>query len=134
MLHGMTDKPAAELVPLAKSWLYAPWMQLKSGAYRSRGYDQTQRAYLLACKERGKPSKLELKLASSERSPVVNPAFVIEDWGGAGVSLKVNGEKMNRGKDFRFGHRRTLESNDLIVWFRTESTKPMDILLTPVPD
>jgi hypothetical protein len=134
MLHGMTNKPAAELAPLAKSWLYAPNMQLKSSMYRSEGYDPTQRAYVLACQNRDKPSKLEFTLAASEASPIVNPAFVIEDWGSACVSLEVNGEKMDRGRDFRFGHRRTPESSNLIVWFRNESIKPVTVLLSPVTD
>ncbi|HUT30485.1 MAG TPA: LamG-like jellyroll fold domain-containing protein [Sedimentisphaerales bacterium] len=134
MLHGMTNKPAAELAPLANSWLSAPWMRLKSGACRAKGYDQTQRAYVLACEKVGRPSKVELTLDAREGSPVINPAFVIEDWGGAGVSLKVNGKKIDRGPNFRFGHHRTQQSSNLIVWFRAESTKPVVVSLSPVGD
>jgi len=137
MLHGMTDKPAGQLAPLAKSWLYPAKLKLKESpflgwpSFTSKGYDPTQRAYVLHCNSVGKPSKLELTLAASEDSPVVNPAFVIKYWGRSGASLKVNGKKMARGRSFRFGHRRTPESSDLIVWFRTESTKPVKISLSP---
>jgi hypothetical protein len=134
MMHGMTDRHASELGPLAKSWLYAPEMEVNKGAVRGKGYDPTQRAYLLACAKVGKPSKMELTLAASDGSPVVNPAFVIHDWGTAGVSVKVNGEKMDPSKDFRFGHHRTVRSNNLIVWLRTESTEPVVVALSPTAD
>jgi hypothetical protein len=132
MLHGMTNKPAAELAPLAKSWLSAPWMRLRSGAFRAKGYDQTQRAYVLACEKRGKPSKLELGLTASAQSPVVNPAFVVQDWGASGASLRIDGKRVARGRDFRFGHHRTVESNDLVVWFKLETTEPVRITIEPV--
>ncbi|MHC4644547.1 MAG: LamG-like jellyroll fold domain-containing protein [Planctomycetota bacterium] len=134
MLHGMTDKPAGELAPLAKSWLYAPQLELNRGACRNEGYDPTQRAYILTCENRDKPSTLEFTLAASKDSPVINPAFVIRDWGRSGASLKVNGHQMEPGRDFRLGRRRTVESSDLIVWFRTESTKPVVVSLSPVGD
>ncbi|HUW20746.1 MAG TPA: hypothetical protein VMW16_15720 [Sedimentisphaerales bacterium] len=134
MLHGMTNKPAAELAPLAKSWLYAPQLKLNSTGYTSEGYDQTQRAYVLTCANRDEPSKLELTLAAGEDSPVINPAFVIKDWGTCDASLKVHGRTIPRGGDFRIGYRRTPESSNLIVWFRNESVKPVIVVLSPVTD
>ena len=38
---------------------------------------------------------------------------------------------LERSKRFRFGHTRTLQGNDLIVWLKTESTEPMLIELAP---
>jgi hypothetical protein len=133
MLNGMTDKPAAELVPLAKSWLYAPQLKSSSrGGYVSEGYDRTQRAYVLARRDVRKASALKFELAASEGSPVVNPAFVIKNWGKGRASLAIDGEKVKWGKDFRFGYRDTLEGGDLIVWMKVESTKPIKIWLRPV--
>jgi len=133
MLNGMTKKPAAELVPLAKSWLFAPQLKLSSSrGYVSEGYDQTQRAYVLARRDIRKVSALEFELAASKESPVVNPAFVVKNWGKGGVSLAIDGEKVKWGKDFRFGYRDTLEGGDLIVWIKTESTKPIKISLRPM--
>jgi len=134
MLNGMTNKPAGKLGPLAKSWLYAPKLKLNSGACASEGYDQAQRAYVLSCKGRNKPSILEFTLAANENSPVVNPAFVVKGWGNAGASLRVNGKKVTRGRDFRFGHRRSPEGSDLIVWFKTKSMQPITVSLSPVAD
>ena len=137
MLNGMTEKPAGGLVPLARSWLYAPELTLKKtlfgeSQFTSQGYDPTQRAYMLSCKKPHKPSKLELRLAASENSPVVNPAFVVQDWGRVGAALKVNGKTVKRGKDLRFGHRRRLEGTDLIVWLKAESAEPMTVSISPV--
>jgi hypothetical protein len=132
MLNGMTNKPASELAPLAKSWLYAPQLKLNSRGYTSEGYDQTQRAYVLRRKDITIASALEFALAAKENSPVVNPAFVIKNWGRGRVVLAIDDKKVKRGKDFRFGHRKTLEGGDLIVWMRAESTKPVKISLRPV--
>lgn len=134
MLTGMTDKKAGELAPLARSWLRAPKLKLSGSDFASEGYDPTQRAYVLTCNKAGKPTPLSLQLEASKNSPVVNPAFVIKNWGTDGVSLKINGKKIERGKDFRFGHRHRFRSSDLVIWIRTESTKPIKISLLPVTD
>jgi hypothetical protein len=132
MMHGMTDKPVEALIPLAKSWLYPAELKLAGGAYSSEGYDPTQMAYVLASRNPGRDSELRFKLAANKKSPVVNPAFVIKGWGESDAELEVDGKKIKRGKDFRFGHRYALKGTDLIVWLKTESTEPVQITLTPV--
>jgi len=132
MLHGMTDKPVAELVPLAKSWLQPAEPKLTGGAYKSEGYDPTQLAYVFVSKDPGKASKLTVELAASEESPVVNPAFVIKNWGDSDAELRIDGRKIKRSKNFRFGHRHSFEGSDLIVWLKTGSMKPVNISLRPV--
>ena len=132
MLHGMTDKPAGALAPIAKSWLRPPKLKLAARAYGSSGYDPTQRAYVLSCKAVGRPgSALKFELAASREHPVFNPAFVVKGWGTGPVSLTVDGKKIKPGKDFRFGHNYSLRDSDLIVWLKTESTKPVRVKLTP---
>jgi hypothetical protein len=131
MLNGMTDKPAGQLAPIAKSWLKAAGLKLKGRTYASKGYDQTERAYHLVCKKTEKPAKLDITIAASEDSPVYNPAFVIERWGRKKAALKINGKKIAQGKDFRYGYKKGLESDSLVVWFRAESTKPVKITISP---
>lgn len=135
MLNGFTIKSAAKLAPLAKSWSRPAELKLKKGLFGtgfvSKGYDPTERAYHLVCKKSGKPSRLNFELAASKDSPVVNPVFVVKNWGEKGAALKINGKKIKQGKNFRVGHRHTVEGSDLIVWIKTESTKPVDIKLTP---
>ena len=131
MLCGLTDKSADELVPLAKSWVQAPQLELASEAFSSEGYDPTQRAYVLVCKDAGKAGKLEFTLASSQDSPVVNPGFVVKNWGQKDAGLKINGKEIRQGKNFRWGHHHRLEGSDLIVWVRVESTRPVEIAILP---
>src|SRR6266853_4920537 len=47
LLHGLTTKSAAQLVPLAKSWLSAPSIEVSGVGFQSQGYDQTQRAFVI---------------------------------------------------------------------------------------
>ena len=78
-MEGMSDKPAEELLPLAKSWL-----QPAVGEPLTEGlnveYDPAQRAYVLT-RAGGQVKQLQVKLAASPQSPVVNPAFVVANWG-----------------------------------------------------
>ena len=130
-LTGMTNKLVTGLVPLARSWNYPAKLNLAGSGFENKGYDKYQRAYVLSCKESCKPSTLEFELAASSESPVVNPVFVVEDWGTGRATLTIDGRKIRRGKDFRFGHRHTFEGSDLIVWVRAESTKPITVTLKP---
>lgn len=127
LMEGMSKKSAKKLVPLAKSWLQPAKLEVKSGC-TSQGYDRGQRAYMLTAKG----STISVRIMASKDSPVVNPAFVIKDWGKSDVELKVDGRKIKRGKDFRFGHRHRLDGTDLIVWFEAESTKTVKISLSAV--
>ena len=135
IMEGITDGPIAQLVPLAKSWLNPPDLTTKARLWASactyHGYDRTQRAYVLSCPEPGKPSEARLNLAANDTSPVVNPVFIIKGWGEAGAALEINGKEQKRGKNFRLGHRRTLDGSDLVVWVRIESVKPVRISLSP---
>jgi hypothetical protein len=111
-------------------------MKLKKGlfgtGFATAGYDPTERAYRLTYKRAGKPSALDFELVASKKSPVVNPAFVVKNWGRKSAALKINGKKIEQGKNFRVGHRHSLEGSDLVVWLKTESTKPIQITLSPV--
>jgi len=130
-LYGMGTKSAKELVPLARSWNRPAELKLGGQGFCSQGYDKYQRAYVLKCEKKNSPVPLELVLAASADSPVVNAAFVIKDWGEAGAALKVNGKRVKRGADFRFGHHHRLDGSDLIVWVKRESTEPLTISLSP---
>ena len=132
LLHGMTDKPAGALAPLAKSWAYPPVLKVTEGACSGGGYDATERAYILNAAKGKETPELVLELSGSEKSPIVNPAFVVNDWGRAACSVQVDGKQMKRGEDFRFGHRRRLEGTDLVVWLKKESSAPAEITLSPV--
>jgi len=132
-IMGLTGQPAAKLAILAKSWLHAPDLKVWQGDCSSEGYDPSQRAYVLKCKRPGQPSAMDIELAGVPERPVVNPCLVIHNWGDAEVALQLNGQELPGGKDFRFGHRDSLEGRDLIVWVKVESTASARMQLAPVP-
>jgi len=130
-LYGMSPKLVKGLVPLARSWNYPAELKLAAGPFISKGYDRYQRAYVLTCSDNGSPSTVKFVLNASENSPVVNPAFVINGWGDAGAKLKLDGKKIKRGRNFRFGHEYRLQGGALIVWVKKEATEPITISLSP---
>jgi hypothetical protein len=75
---------------------------------------------------------VELVIAASNESPVVNIPLVFWNFGDAEVTLEVDGKPVPRGKDFRYSHETTLEGTNLCVWIRLESIKPVRLKLFPV--
>jgi hypothetical protein len=131
LMDGLTTKPAGDLVPLAKSWLATPPVDIEGEAFQSEGYDPAERAFVVARKIAGKPAALILTLQASDSSPVVNPAIVIRNWGDAAAQLKINGKPANWGKDCRHGYVKRLDGTDLVVWVRQASASPLRIELMP---
>ena len=129
MLHGLTDKTAEKLVPLAQSWAEPADLKLDCDGFTSFGYDPAQRAYFLSSKQSKKQLPLKFELEAAEQSTVVNPAFVIKNWGDAEVKLKLDGKEIPKGKTFRTGHLPTLEGKNLVVWIECEAIKPIKIEL-----
>ena len=126
-LYGMTDKPAVDLLALAKSWIKPAALKLAGTAFSSDGYNPDQRAYFL--KRIQSTGSLDFELSGSTDSPIVNPALVIQGWGDQNVTLTIDGTAVARGRSFRYGHRRTLEGTDLIVWIKLTSEKPITLSL-----
>lgn len=129
MLNGMTTKTAVELIPLTKSWSNPAKLEVDGDGFESEGYDPTEMAYQLNCEGAG---KVEMSLNASGDSPLVNPAFVIKNWGESDIELKLNGRSQECGEDYRVDHRYQLESTDLILWIKYESEKATDIVIEPV--
>ncbi|UCE62898.1 MAG: hypothetical protein JSU59_08420, partial [Nitrospirota bacterium] len=136
-LSGFTKsaEPSAELVPLAKSWLYPPEIRLIDPVTASKvGYDPAQRAYLVDCMQGRREQVIQFEIMATENSPIVNPAFLINNWGKTDVVLELNESGMEQGTDFRFGHYDSLDVDDgrrwedvLIVWVRAKSFRPARI-------
>lgn len=129
MLHGLTDKKPEELTVLAKSWLDAPGLSIESDDFYSYGYDQRERAYVLDNRTGKETAELKIKLSGSSVNPIINPAFIIKNWGTQKSSLKINGTPVIPGENFRQGQRRALQGDDLIIWIKYESTRETAISL-----
>ena len=131
MMHGMTDRKVEEIVPIAKSWLSPCDLNLTGNGYTFKGYDPPQMAYVIERIDPGS-SSLEFTLEASEDSPLVNPAFVIRNWGDSRPELTINGKEVDQGPGFRFGIEQRLEGSDLVVWIRQESSEPLSVSLKPI--
>lgn len=121
ILYGFTDRPTATLAALARSWNHPPNIESAQGC-ESKGYDHTQRAYVLAAA--AKP--LSLTLAGSKDSPIHNPSFVIENWDSkAEARVMLNGKPVMPGKAFRQGVVRTPTGGGiLILYLQLQSEAP----------
>jgi hypothetical protein len=127
LLHGLTTKSAAQLVPLAKSWLSAPRIEVSGVGFQSQGYDQTQRAFVVTRQTATSAPQLRIMLQASTESPLINPAFVIKNWGDADLKFRIDRKLVASGADFRYGFVPTLEGRDLVVWLKLESERPISL-------
>ena len=125
MLAGMTDQSAESLLPLMRAWSHPAELRPSGAGVASCGYDPTQKAYVLKCAQPG--ASLAFDLAANPESPVLNPAFVVLGWGATDAKLLLNGKEIPCGKDFRCGHRQTIDDQDLIVWLRMTATSPLNL-------
>ena len=130
-LYGMTDKDPQTLVSLARSWNYPAELKISGAGYESGGYDYSQRAYIINTKNNF--GNLKFTLGGSESSPLVNPAFVIQNWKNPNVRLSIDGKSIDRGKDFRYAVEYNVEGvPQLIVWIKYQSAKNTVFELIPV--
>ena len=131
MLHGVWDKNDKEnLVVLAKSWLRAPDIELKTSAYSTENYIQHERAYYFSCEDSDSKAPLEFKINASEEHPIMNLALVIRNLD-AKIMLKINGTDVHRGKNFRYGIEHDLDENKVVIWIKLNVSDPTQILLSP---
>jgi hypothetical protein len=123
-MFGLTNQSAEQLAPLARSWRKAPKIVQTKGC-SACGYEQQERAYRLTAQA----PAMSFELQASKDSPVVNPCFVIKNWGGNNkASLKINGKTVEPGKDFRQGIIRDTDGTQtMIIWIKAESDEPMKL-------
>lgn len=131
-MAGLTTLSAAELLPLARSWIVPPQLTVTGTGFRSDGYDPTQRAWVVTKTEAG-VDPVTLTFAASEASPLFDPAVVIRNWGDGDARLKIDGKPVAWGKDFRAGQEEHLEGTDLVVWIKVQKSEPMRIEVIPAP-
>lgn len=128
LLDGLTEKKASDLVPLAKSWLSAPKMDV-TGPGHGEGYDAAERAFVI----RSSPDstgRLVVTWHADANSPLVNPALVIRGWA-TDARLRVDGKDREAGDTLRFGHERHLDGDDLVIWMDLEATRLVTVEITP---
>jgi hypothetical protein len=130
-----SDTPEDELILLAKAWWSPPKVTLSADSKLEYcRYDVTQRAFVFDAKNVIAPKLLEFKLTANQDNPVVNPVFLINNWGAENPLLKINGEKIGPGKKLRVGFYSEFDNDDgieyknaLLLWMDYKSTSPLEI-------
>jgi hypothetical protein len=130
MLNGLTDKTAEALVPLARSWLSPPKMDVEGEAFRGEGFDPTERAFVVARRGQDGPGRVTVVLHASKDSPAVNPVLRIRRWDSAIPRVEIGGRPAVVGQEVRAGLIPGLEGDDLVLWIRGESTSPVRIAIS----
>lgn len=128
-LFGLTDNTITYLARLDQSWLHPPAVKM-SGDFAAE-YDPAQRAYLIKPTWSVVPEKPQLTflLEGNQSSPIVNPAFVISNWGESQPVVRVNGALLKK-EYLRVGFRRSLSATDLVLWLKQTSTAPTKVAIT----
>ncbi|OIP83993.1 MAG: hypothetical protein AUK44_03755 [Porphyromonadaceae bacterium CG2_30_38_12] len=124
-LRGMTDSSIETLMPLAKSWNYAPPASNISVGFTA-SYDKYQRAYVLKSTSKN-PKSILFTVNASEASPVQNLAFVIENFSEPIKKITLNKKTLKPGKDFYVGQVDGLEGTNTVVFVKVVSVNPVVI-------
>jgi hypothetical protein len=119
-LTGLTDKPNDYLADLANSWNKPARFEMETQDFKFVKYSKFQKSYILE-RISGSAKNLTFSVIPSNTSPVLNPCFVIENWGTSDPVLSVNKKQMTQGNDFRIGFEETLEGTNLIIWLSFKS-------------
>ena len=120
MLCGCTEGDAADLLPLAKSWLRAPEMTLDGKAVP---YDVTQRAYVVASFP-AEAGNLSLRLSASPDHPANGLCIILPGVSAIPQEVKVNGSPL---PGFKAGIRTAWDGPSLILWLPVTATSPVEI-------
>jgi hypothetical protein len=122
LLYGFTNNDAKSLVPLARSWNFAPDIINISGG-KSLGYDKSQRSYQI----KPENNSLSFVLDAAVSSPIVNPCFVLEGWDRE-TMVKMDGVNIMTDKNLRQGLVRDTNGRlQLVVLILMNSEKPVKI-------
>ena len=131
-LYGLTNRTAAELAPLAKSWAQAPPIQTLADC-QGAAYVPAERAYHLTSTGAA-PS---VRIAASDASPLANLCLVVKDWipnADAPARLMIDGVAQSPGPNFRQGIvRDTAGKQMLVVWVERSATTPVTLTLLTKP-
>jgi hypothetical protein len=142
-LSGMiqSENPEKELLPLAKSWLRPPRLVMSGiePAYKVHIYDQAQRAYIIR-RPNEDSVRLRFKLDEYQEEEensiapvwIINPTFVIKNWGKKNIALKVDGKMLKSGKDYFVGYEQTKDGIDLVLWLKLKSIKATTFEILPI--
>ena len=131
LMDGLTTKPIAELLPMAKAWLSPATLQITGDDFINEGFDPAERAFVLRARSHGVRQPLALTLVASPASPVYHPAILIKDWGDQTVTLKLDRSTSASSSGVRTALVPRFDTTDLLIGLNIESSAPVHITLLP---
>jgi hypothetical protein len=125
MLHGLSNKPAEALVPLAKSWLQPPRLELQPGR---AAYDPAERAYHLNDTGDG---PVEATLLADPNHPAIGLALVLNGRRLEQPAIQLDGTPLVADKDFQHGTVRGPDQWKTVIWLNRELAREAHLRITP---
>jgi hypothetical protein len=113
---------------MVKAWNY-PAPVRNAGEIKSHGYDKSQRAYVFTALS----DDMRFMLVGSPERPIVNPCFVIRNWGSAKIQarLTVNERELSTGRDFHQGIIRDTDGTPtMVIWLKLKSIQTTGFEIT----
>ena len=129
-IMGISDRPVKELIPFAKFWLSPPTIKIENSNYSLEGFNKNDRAYHIS-KNIENAGELKFIVDANPDSPLVNPVFIIDNWGNYNLNFFVNGTEINSKNLIRYSVQRTLKEQNLIVWLEINSIEGIEISMIP---
>ena len=125
MVHyGFTDGTIDLVIPKARFWQNPPSIVNLEGA-ENKGFKKEEKAYVLSGNG---GDQITLRILATETSPLINPAFRIQNPNLKALNLKVNSQVLVEGKDFKVGvSHDELGKIFTIVWIKIEAEEPVEI-------
>lgn len=121
LLTGLTTLPAADLVPLAKSWRSPAELFLEGGG--AVPYDQAQRAYVFPA---GLREPIRFSLRASKDHPAEHVAFVVPGWDGSAKLTVLRGAQPVQ---VQYGIVQDLERSRLVLYAPIEAENDVEFEL-----
>ncbi len=126
-LYGMNNMSMTQLITFGRSWSYPAELSLKGTDFISKGYNTSQRCYVLE-NNSDKAAKIEMSLKGSKDSPIINPALFVKNWNSEGATILLNGKET---KECRIGINHELDGDDLVLFFFIKDDKPLKFTILP---
>ena len=133
LLDGLTTKPIAELLPVAKAWLSPPTLEVSGDDFVNEGFDPAERAFVLRAKGQGTRQPLALTLRASTASPLYHPTVLIRGWGDQPVTLRPSQGSSVTNLAGRTALVPRSDTTDLLIGLDIESTSPTRLTIVPGP-
>jgi hypothetical protein len=130
-LMGLSSESMEKQITLARYWNNPPKISNLNNDFKYSGFNKNERAYYFE-KNTDKTRSLTFDVLADEQSPLVNPVFIVNNWGSHKIQLQIEEEIMKPGIDFRFDHRKTFNGKDLIVWFKYQSANPISLSIKSI--